>query len=45
MRLLNALDAILEQVDLLFLSKSEIYFDLPAGITNSIVVNYQAAEN
>jgi hypothetical protein len=37
---------ILEQVNLLLLSKSEFYFDLPAGITNnSIVGNYQAAGN
>jgi hypothetical protein len=42
-----ASDAIPEQVInlLLLLSKSEIYFDLPAGITNSIVGNYQAAGN
>ena len=33
------------QVNLLLLSKSEIYFDLPAGITISIVGNYQAAGN
>jgi hypothetical protein len=46
------LDAILEcfgrfreQVNLLLLSKSEIYFDFPAGITISIVGNYQAAGN
>jgi hypothetical protein len=46
------LDAILEcfgrfreQVNLLLLSKSDIYFDFPAGITISIVGNYQAAGN
>ena len=45
MRFQNASDAILEQVNLLLLSKSEIYFDFPAGITISIVGNYQAAGN
>ena len=34
---------ILEQVSLLLLSKSEIYFNWPPGIKISIVGNYQAA--
>ena len=41
------LDAILEcfGVFLFLLSKSEIYFDLPARITINIVGNYQTAGN
>ena len=44
--ILGCFGRIREQVNLLVLSKSEIYFDFFAGITISIVGNYyQAAGN